>query len=458
MDRESTAISMQTVEDRLSELRERGVRLWVEGDRLCYRAPRGMLLPEDLKILREQKSYVLRALGLAREAQGSEVRSRETYAHSSLPLPLSSQQRWFWKSIEVSRSWNHFCPVTLRIQGVLDVEALRASLEMLMRRYDSLRVRLVLNAGIPYQHFDEPRCETLPLFDISRDSEEDPERRARLRVEEFLRTRIDLAFGPLCNKILLRLSETDHVLAIGIHHIATDAISMQLLCEQFWEMYREFEAGRKPTPKPPILQYRDYVSWQSRQLSSWPTIGKPYWNRRLEGAKPVRWPNSDAVHGGKLPVAGMSQFSFSPSLTRQIRSLAGREKVASMAIVIATLCSLIVRRCGQMDFVIPFIFHGRQSHEHLSIVGFFIHPLLLRIELKGGESLLELVQYVSNEVMQATAHQDFGICSSARPELMTGTFVQWLTWPEQPLGVPRPNEWETANGRLCVQPFQVEEQ
>ncbi len=458
MDRESTATSIQTVEDRLSVLRERGVKLWVEGDRVCYRAPLGALLAEDLDILREQKSHVLRALSRVRENSASQIRSHSIETCGSSPIPLSSQQRWFWKSVEVSCTWNHFCPVILRMRGVLNVEALRASLEVLIGRHDSLRTRIVLSDGIPYQHFDEPRYEALTLIHVSGTSDEDLEQRARMRVEDFLRTRIDLAIGPLCNKILLRLSETDHVLVIGIHHIVTDAVSMRLFCEELWEKYREFENGRKPTLEPPVLQYAEYVSWQSRYVSTCSeTIGS-YWNRRLEGAKPVQWPNSEAVHGGELRPAGKSESPFGASLTQQIRSLAGREKVASVAIVIAALCALIARRCEQRDFVIPFIFHGRQSHEHLNTIGFFIHPLLLRIELEGGESLLELVQYVSNEIMQASAHQDFGLCSVARSELTTGVFVQWLTWPAQHMGVPEPSEWESDDSKLCIQSFPVEEQ
>ncbi|QBS37116.1 hypothetical protein E1B22_03775 [Thermaerobacter sp. FW80] len=46
----------------LTELRRRGVEVWADGDRLCYRAPRGALTPELREAVRAHKGELLAVL------------------------------------------------------------------------------------------------------------------------------------------------------------------------------------------------------------------------------------------------------------------------------------------------------------------------------------------------------------------------------------------------------------
>lgn len=45
--------------DFLQDLQRRGVTLWIDGERLRYRAPRGTLMPGDLEALRKHKTELM---------------------------------------------------------------------------------------------------------------------------------------------------------------------------------------------------------------------------------------------------------------------------------------------------------------------------------------------------------------------------------------------------------------
>lgn len=53
---------MKTLDELLSELRQRDVKLWLEGDRLRYRAAKDSLTPELLNELKTQKAEIINFL------------------------------------------------------------------------------------------------------------------------------------------------------------------------------------------------------------------------------------------------------------------------------------------------------------------------------------------------------------------------------------------------------------
>ena len=53
---------MKTLDELLSELRQRDVKLWLEGERLRYRAAKDSLTPELLTELKTQKAEIINFL------------------------------------------------------------------------------------------------------------------------------------------------------------------------------------------------------------------------------------------------------------------------------------------------------------------------------------------------------------------------------------------------------------
>ena len=119
-------------------LRQRGVTLWLEGERLRYRAPKGVLTPS------------LRAELLANKPQIMDLlRAPERIPREGL-LPLSSVQErlWFLEQLDlgnpaynIARAW--------RLKGPLNLEVLEESLQAIVQRHEILRAACVTQDGQP---------------------------------------------------------------------------------------------------------------------------------------------------------------------------------------------------------------------------------------------------------------------------------------------------------------------
>jgi Condensation domain/TubC N-terminal docking domain len=451
--REKEAKEVQAM---LSLLYEQGIRLWIDQGKLCYRARRGKLLPSQLEFLKNRKSDILAALDkVGKSDRVLDFSRRGGYTS----VPLSLQQDWFWNLMKKDRQWNYFVTSALRLRGELNVDALRTSLNMVVRRHESLRTRIVMLDGIPRQQIDSSDVGSLEMIKVVGASEEDACLAAQLRIETIFRRRIDTAVDPLFQRVLVRISGRDHVLVIAIHHMVTDAISFSHFFRELWAVYADSAAGRQVSLPEVAAQYADYTMWQRAIHLTARDIRAHYWNSRLAGASAIRWPVDPGLKDVERFTAATTTFSFGCELSSKLRRLAQRERVPTAMVVLAVICAFVNCWCEQKDFVIPFVFNGRQHIEHFDILGCFIHPLALRIELTGEETFVELIGIVSKEFATAVEYADLGASLIRRPDLAESAFVQCISWqPNELAGVPDVSAWGEFGQLLAVEPFPVKTQ
>ncbi|RRR64228.1 condensation domain-containing protein, partial [Streptomyces sp. RP5T] len=78
----------------------------------------------------------------------------------------------------------------------------------------------------------------------------------------------DLGTQLPLRSVLLRLTPTEHVLLVVLHHIAADGWSMDPLARDIGAAYAARRAGRDPRFEPLPVQYADYAVWQRTVLGS----------------------------------------------------------------------------------------------------------------------------------------------------------------------------------------------
>ena len=121
----------------LDQLRIRGVELWVEGERLRYNAPKGIINDDVLGELRKRKVEIIAVLR-AEQKHSAEAPVKPVPRDGLLPLSFAQQRIWFLDELEPD---NPFYTVALakRIQGTVDTNLLRKILLLLIRRHEVLR-------------------------------------------------------------------------------------------------------------------------------------------------------------------------------------------------------------------------------------------------------------------------------------------------------------------------------
>jgi hypothetical protein len=220
--------------------------------------------------------------------------------------------------------------------------------------------------------------------------------------------RFDLERGPLARAVLIRLTDTRHILLLTMHHIISDAWSMRILISELDRLYDAFSSGR-PQPLDPLpMQYADYAQWQREWLAGDRLESLvAYWRGALEGAPAVLELPADRPRPAVQTFrGGMHNFTLSAATTKALKAAAQREGATLFMALGAAFFALLHRISGADDIVIgtPIANRNRSSVE--GIVGFFINTLALRLRMPGDPSFAELLRDVRETTLAAYEHQD----------------------------------------------------
>src|SRR5438045_6836915 len=155
---------------------------------------------------------------------------------AGLPLSYGQQRLWFIDQLTPGRSAYNI-PGGMRLEGPLNVDALRKSLEEVTRQHESLRTRFIAVKGEPQQVIDEKVILEIPIVDLTGTPENQREAEARRWAGEEARKPFDLEHGPLFKMVLLRLGDRNHILLLVMHHVISDGWSAEILVREFAAVY-----------------------------------------------------------------------------------------------------------------------------------------------------------------------------------------------------------------------------
>jgi len=179
-------------------------------------------------------------------------------------IPLSFQQRglWFINQLE-GPSPTYNVPVSFRLSGRLDRNALRAALQDIVGRHESLRTVFRDQEGVPYQLILD-----IADADVHLEIQQVTEASLMQAVEAVGRYAFDLAGELPFRAWLFALGPERHALVLLMHHIVTDGWSMGPLIRDLATAYAARCAGAAPDWISLPVQYADYTLWQRELLGS----------------------------------------------------------------------------------------------------------------------------------------------------------------------------------------------
>jgi acyl-coenzyme A synthetase/AMP-(fatty) acid ligase len=329
------------------------------------------------------------------------------------PLPLSFAQERTWRTSQTpEESARYTVAAGIRLRGELDVEALRRSVDYLVRRHEMLRTTFAEHGGRAVQVVHPPAPVDLPLTDVS--GAADPEGEASRLLDEVVGAPFDLREGPLFRMRLARTRPGEHVLLRAEHHIITDAWSGSVFFDELGTLYDAFRRGEQPPlPEEPSFQYADFAAWERSWLqpaTSHYQAELSWWRETLRDAPPAspRLPfERDAPVADADRSEAVVYWGLEPEVTSGLEQL-GREEAATYFMVrLALLAGQLGLETGRDDIVLGTYATGRQLPQTQSMFGWFSNLVTLRLRVDPERTFRELLAHVRARVVDTSAHTDF---------------------------------------------------
>ncbi|HEX8273711.1 MAG TPA: condensation domain-containing protein, partial [Longimicrobiaceae bacterium] len=296
----------------------------------------------------------------------------------------------------------------LRLGGALDVRALETALGEIVRRHEALRTVFRETDGSPVQVIRPFTGFALPVEDLSGLGEAEREAQVKSRATDEAARPFDLASGPLFRATLLRLSDEEHVLLLGVHHVVSDGWSMGVLFRELSALYEAYREGRESPLSELPVQYADFAVWQREQLSGEALERQlSYWKERLSGAPELLELPTDHPRPAVQSFRGAYEHVQLPAkVLEKLRALGRQEGATLYMVVLGAFQALLSRYGAGEDVVVGSPVAGRGRGEVEELIGFFVNTLVLRVDLSGDPSFRELVGRVRETTLGAYEHQE----------------------------------------------------
>ncbi len=363
-------------------------------------AQAGALSPEKLKLV----ELLLRRKGI--NAPDTQVIPRRL-GSGPCCLSFAQERLWFIDQFEPgSAAYN--LTAGIRLTGELKLAVLKQTFNEILRRHESLRTTFTTQDGQPVQIVSAPQELSLPVVTLSELPEAEREAETqRLSIGEFRRP-FDLACGPLLRVTLIQLGGPEHIMLLAMHHIVSDGWSMGVLVREVTELYKAFSAARPSPLRELPIQYADFAVWQRQWLTGERLDSQlSYWTKRLAGAPPVLELPTDFPRPATQSLRGATlNFLLPASLTRELEALGRQHEVTLFMVLLAAFQVLLHRYTGQDDLVLGTDIANRNRAETEPLIGFFINMLVMRGDLSGNPTFVQLLGRVSELALGAYEHQD----------------------------------------------------
>ena len=327
----------------------------------------------------------------------------------SLPCPLSfAQQRlWFLDQLEPASAVYNIVK-TVRLRGMLQLEALRQALDAILERHEALRTTFASVDGEPRQVINSGCVVPLAMSDLRTlpAAVREAECFQRLRAEA--QRPFNLSTEVMLRAALVQLQDDEAVLLLVMHHIASDGWSVGLLMHELSAFYTSFATGSAITLPALPIQYADFAVWQRQRLQG-ETLAThvTYWKQQLKGALPVLELPLDYPRPAVQTYHGARQaLQVPPAVTEGLKTLSRQAGVTLFMTLLAAWQTLLYRYTGQEDISIGTPIAGRTRAETEGLIGFFVNTLVLRTDLTGDPAFTALLPQVHKMAMGAYAHQD----------------------------------------------------
>jgi natural product biosynthesis luciferase-like monooxygenase protein len=373
--------------------------------RMCITRATGIEVPMSVLLggatLEDVRNWITPATDVEMQVASRQLVAQKC-ATEQFPLSVGQQALWFLHQLEPGNA-SLIVARLLRICGSLDHQAFRVAWDALTARHPSLRMRIKVKNGQPYQEI----CASQPAFIEEYEAQSWNEAELKEHTRKTARLPFDLLNGPIFRIYVYKISSAQTLVLLCVHHIAVDLLSLTTMAEEMSILYQKSRDGLLPILPEVAYQYREYVDWQRSLLAS--KKGEElweYWRDHLAQRSSLLDLGLE-TRASTLGEAGTHRFSLPRSLVQEMKQVAQQNGTTLNAVLLAGLYEILRRYSGQTDFSIGVLSTGRLNSSWDQVVGYFVNPVVFRPKIGSKATFQETLITCHNELMQTLDRSDY---------------------------------------------------
>lgn len=290
----------------LTELKQLGVQLRLDGKELSFRAPKGVLTPKLRDLLVQQKADILALLSSHNQKLSDSMLPKIVAAPEQryLPFPLTEIQQAYWLgrngAFELGNVGNHLY-VEIDCEQ-LDLEQLNLAWQKVIDRHDMLRAVIVwsydvcsLERGLVASEdqlntdIQQQILEKLPPYQIEVEDLRSQEPEVTVQHLQEIRDRLSHQLlppeqWPPFEIRACRLNEQHTRLFVSLELLNLDVTSVTTIFREWFQLYENPKVSLKPLE----FSFRDYIiATQTFQKTEAYQRSLNYWKHRLAKLPPA---------------------------------------------------------------------------------------------------------------------------------------------------------------------------
>ena len=203
---------------------------------------------------------------------------------------------------------------------------------------------------------------------------------------------------------LYYINNEQTLLLIDSHHIVLDGTSLQILINEFCNMYND---ELIQTSK---IDYKDYCIWESNFNNSneYKKL-EENWKKEFNNLEipVINMPYDFPISQKRSNDGNILHSTISSETFKQIELLSKKYNVTPYVFCLTAFYVFLYRYTGQNNIIVGSPISGRFSKDLENIIGMFVNNIPLNLEIHSNNTFEELLKQVQEKVLFAMQNQPY---------------------------------------------------
>lgn len=282
------------------------------------------------------------------------------------------------------------------VTGDLNLKKLNSVFQLLVNRHESLRTRFKFIDDEVVQQVVESVDFSIEMYEIRNESEIEG------CIKSFIKP-FNLANECLFKVGLAKIADSNSsLLMLDMHHIITDGVSLNILINEFIDLYKE---GGLQTLN---IQYKDYSEWIFKHASDIYNKQEQYWlSQFADGVPLLNMTTMQARPDDLSNEGGLVNFVVDPSRVRDLKLLCDEHAVTLNMLLTAIYAYVLRKHSNQNELVIGTIISGRNYPDLEKVIGMFANFLPLKLVIEENDNFVQFLQRTKDSMIKAYENQEY---------------------------------------------------